>query len=50
MALYWLGAEVRVWRVSSQLEYEIVLTWRGLNAGRPLFLRERNAIPSLSND
>lgn len=50
MALYWLGAEVRVWRVSNQLEYEIVLTWRGLNAGRTLFLRERNAIPSLSND
>lgn len=50
LALYWLGTEVRVWRVSGQLEYELVLTWRGLNAGRPLLLRERNAGLSLNSD
>ncbi|HEX6777098.1 MAG TPA: zinc ribbon domain-containing protein [Ktedonobacterales bacterium] len=40
-ALYWLGVEVRVWHSPTEPDYEIVLTWRGLNAGRPLVLRER---------
>ena len=46
-ALYWLGVEVRVWRTNQELDYELVLTWRGLNAGRPLVLRERNTISSV---
>src|SRR5262245_36915704 len=40
-ALYWLGVEVRVWRSTSEGQnYELSLTWRGLNAGKPLVLRE----------
>lgn len=41
MVLYWLGAEVRLWRVDGQLDFELRLTWRGLNAGKPLVLHER---------
>ena len=47
MALYWLGVQVRVWHSPKEPDYELVLTWRGLNAGRPLVLRERNALPSM---
>lgn len=43
--LYWLGVEVRVWREAGQLDYELRLSWRGFNAGRPLLLRQRNAVP-----
>ncbi|HLV97289.1 MAG TPA: recombinase family protein [Ktedonobacterales bacterium] len=50
-ALYWLGVEVRVWQSSGEPDYELKLTWRGLNAGRPLVLREREEeemLPHLS--
>lgn len=50
-ALYWLGVEVRQTRISHQEpDYELVLTWRDLNAGKPLVLREKNATPSASVD
>ena len=45
--LYWLGVEVRVWREARQLDYELRLSWRGFNAGRPLLLRQRNAALSV---
>lgn len=41
--LYWLGAQVRLWREQGKIDYEFVLTWRGLNAGRPLVLHERES-------
>ena len=41
--LYWLGAQVRLWREQGKIDYELVLTWRGLNAGRPLVLHERES-------
>jgi site-specific DNA recombinase len=47
LALYWLGVEVRVWRSTQELDYELTLTWRGLNANRPLILRERVNTESL---
>jgi len=47
-ALFWLGVQVRVWRVQKKFDYELTLTWRGLNAGRPLVLREANAVPLMS--
>lgn len=40
-ALYWLGVRVYVWHSPKEPDYELELTWRGLNAGRPLVLRER---------
>lgn len=52
MALYWLGVQVRVWQSPhDEPDYELVLTWRGLNAGSPLVLRERagkEMLPHLS--
>lgn len=47
LALYWLGVEVRVWRSTEALDYELTLTWRGLNANRALVLRERVNTESL---
>lgn len=47
LALYWLGVEVRVWRSTQELDYELALTWRGLNANRSLILRERMNTESL---
>ena len=47
LALYWLGVQVRVWRSTRELDYELALTWRGLNAGMPLVLRERVNTESL---
>ncbi len=49
-ALYWLGVEVRVWRSPGEPNFELVLTWRGLNAGKPLVLHEKNIVPSVSID
>lgn len=49
LALYWLGAEVRVWNSLPEPDYELVLTWRGLNAGRPFVLRERAEEEMLSH-
>jgi hypothetical protein len=41
--LCWLRAQVRLWREQGKIDYEFVLTWRGLNAGRPLVLHERES-------
>lgn len=46
-ALYWLGVEVRVWQSSGEPDYELKLTWRGFNAGKPLVLRERTEVEML---
>lgn len=37
------GRLVRLWREQGKIDYEFVLTWRGLNAGRPLVLHERES-------
>ncbi|HLV97215.1 MAG TPA: recombinase family protein [Ktedonobacterales bacterium] len=47
LVLYWLGAQVRAWYSYDEPNYELLLTWRGLNAGKPLILRERNTDSSV---
>jgi hypothetical protein len=48
-ALYWLGVDMLLFRSTHELNYEVKLTWRGLNAAQPLLLCEarKNADSSI---